>query len=52
VSKRKAEEVQMQKAKDKRRKEIDSALMFLLSIVLALSIMSFVAWGTMELTGV
>ena len=52
VSKRKAEEVQAQKIKDKRRKEIDSAIMFVLSIVLALSIMSFVAWGTMEITGV
>ena len=52
VSKRKAEEVVAQKAKDKRRKEIDSAIMFVLSILLALSIMSFVAWTTMELTGV
>ena len=52
VSKRKAEEVQAQKIKDKRKKEIDSAIMFVLSIVLALSIMSFVAWGTMEITGV
>lgn len=52
VSKRKAEEVQAQKIKDKRRKEIDSAVMFVLSIVLALSIMCFVAWGTMEITGV
>lgn len=52
VSKRKAEEVQAQKIKDKRRKEIDSAIMFVLSIVLALSIMSFVAWTTMEITGV
>lgn len=52
VSKRKAEEVQAQKIKDKRKKEIDSAIMFVLSIVLALSIMCFVAWGTMEITGV
>ena len=52
VSKRKAEEVLMQKAKDKRRKEIDSAIMFVLSIVLGLSIMAFVIWGTMEITGV
>jgi hypothetical protein len=51
VSKRKAEEVIAQKAKDKRRKEIDSAIMFVLSIVLAISIMCFVAWGTMEITG-
>lgn len=50
VSKRKAEEVVAQKAKDKRRKEIDSAVMFVLSILLALSIMSFVAWTTLELT--
>ena len=50
VSKRKAEEVVAQKAKDKRRKEIDSAVMFVLSILLSLSIMSFVAWTTMELT--
>ena len=50
VSKRKAEEVIVQKAKDKRRKEIDSAVMFVLSILLALSIMSFVAWTTLELT--
>ena len=52
VSKRKAEEVLVQKAKDKRRKEIDEAIMLILSIVLGLSIMAFVVWGTMELTGV
>jgi hypothetical protein len=52
VSKRKAEEVIAQKAKDKRKKEIDSAIMFVLSIVLAISIMCFVAWGTIEITGV
>lgn len=52
VSKRKAEELTAQKAKDKRRKEIDSALLFILSIVLAVSILSFVVWGTMKVTGV
>ena len=52
VSKRKAEEALVQKAKDKRRKEIDEAIMLILSIVLGLSIMAFVVWGTMELTGV
>jgi len=52
VSKRKSEEVVAQKAKDKRKKEIDSAIMFVLSIVLAISIMCFVAWGTIEITGV
>jgi hypothetical protein len=52
VSKRKADEVVAQKVKDKRRKEIDSAIMFVLSIVLAISIMCFVAWGTIEITGV
>ena len=51
VSKRKAEEAQVQKAKDKRRKEIDEAIMLILSIVLGLSIMAFVVWGTLELTG-
>ena len=52
VSKRKAEEALVQKAKDKRRNEIDEAIMLILSIVLGLSIMAFVVWGTMELTGV
>jgi len=51
VAKRKTEEAQMQKAKEKRRKEIDDALLFILSIVLGLSIMAFVVWGTLELTG-
>ena len=52
VATRKADEAKAQKAKDKRRKEIDSALLFILSILLGLSIMAFVVWGTMELTGV
>jgi hypothetical protein len=52
VATRKADEVKAQKAKDKRRKEIDDALLFILSIILGLSIMSFVVWGTMEITGV
>jgi hypothetical protein len=52
VAKRKTEEAQAQKAKDKRRKEIDDALLFILSIILGLSIMAFVVWGTMEITGV
>jgi len=52
VATRKADEAKAQKAKDKRRKEIDSALLFILSIILGLSIMAFVVWGTMELTGV
>lgn len=52
VAKRKTEEAQVQKAKEKRRKEIDSAILFVLSIVLGLSIMAFVAWGTIQMTGV
>jgi hypothetical protein len=52
VATRKADEVKAQKAKDKRRKEIDDALLFILSIILGLSIISFVVWGTMEITGV
>lgn len=51
VAKRKTEEAQVQKAKEKRRKEIDSAILFVLSIVLGLSIMAFVAWGTIQMTG-
>lgn len=52
VAQRKTDEIKAQKVKDKRRKEVDEAILFILSIVLGLSIMGFVIWGTLEITGV
>jgi hypothetical protein len=48
VAKRKAEEIAMDKAKAKRKKEIEESIEMLLLIALVALVLTFVAWGTAE----
>jgi len=48
VQKRKSEEIAMEKAKAKKRKEIQEALSMLFYIVAAIALVALVAWGTTE----
>jgi len=48
VQKRKAEEIAMEKAKAKKKKEIEEALALLFYIVAGVALIALVAWGTTE----
>lgn len=48
VHKRKAEEIAVEKAKAKRRKEIEEAVTMVLLIITAVALMALVAWGTAQ----
>jgi hypothetical protein len=48
VQKRKSEEIAMEKAKAKKRKEIQEALSMVFYIVAAIALVALVAWGTTE----
>ena len=48
VAKRKAEEIAMDKAKAKRKKEVEGAVEMVLLIALVSLVLTFVAWGTAE----
>ena len=48
VAKRKAEEIAMDKAKAKRKKEVEGAVEMVLLIALVALVLTFVAWGTAE----
>jgi len=48
VARNKAEEIEMDKAKAKRKKEIGEVIELVLLIVLAASVVTLVAWGTMQ----
>jgi hypothetical protein len=48
VAKRKSEEIAMDKAKAKRKKEIEEVIELVLLAVAAAALVTLVAWGTME----
>jgi F0F1-type ATP synthase assembly protein I len=48
VTKRKAEEVAMENAKAKRKKEIEEAITLVLMIVAGVLLLALVAWGTAQ----
>jgi len=48
VARNKAEEIEMDKAKAKRKKEIGEVIELVLLIVVAASVVTLVAWGTMQ----
>jgi hypothetical protein len=48
VSKRKSEEIAMEKAKAKRKQEIEEAITMVLLAVAGAGLVTLVAWGTME----
>jgi hypothetical protein len=48
VAKRKADEIAMDKAKAKRKKEIEESIEMVLLIALVALVLTFVAWGTAE----
>jgi len=48
VQKRKSEEIAMEKAKAKKRKEVQEALSMVFYIVAAIALIALVAWGTTE----
>lgn len=48
VAKRKAEEIAMDKAKAKRKKEVEESIEMVLLIALVALVLTFVAWGTAE----
>ena len=48
VARNKAEEIEMEKAKSKRKNEIEEVIELVLLIVLAASVVTLVAWGTMQ----
>jgi ABC-type sugar transport system ATPase subunit len=48
VQKRKSEEIAMEKAKAKKRKEVQEALSMVFYIVAAIALVALVAWGTTE----
>jgi hypothetical protein len=48
VAKRKAEEIAVEKAKAKRKKEIEESIEMVLLIALVAFVLTFVAWGTAE----
>jgi hypothetical protein len=52
VAERKSNEAKAKRAKEKRNQQIEEVATFLLFTMLILSIMAFVIWLTMELTGV
>jgi hypothetical protein len=48
VAQQKAEEIEMEKAKAKRKKEIEEAIMMVLLAAMVAGIITLVAWGTMQ----
>ena len=48
VSKRKSEEIAMEKAKAKRKKEIEEVVEMVLAVVAGALLITLLAWGTME----
>jgi hypothetical protein len=48
VSQRKSEEIEMEKAKTKRKKEIAETVEFVFLIVAAIALVTLVAWGTVQ----
>jgi F0F1-type ATP synthase assembly protein I len=48
VTKRKAEEVAMENAKAKRKKEIEEAITLVLMIIAGVALVALVAWGTAQ----
>ena len=48
VARNKAEDIEMEKAKSKRKKEIEEAIELVLLIVAAAALITLVAWGTMQ----
>ena len=48
VQKRKAEEIAMEKAKAKRKKEFDEIVVMVMLVIAAVGLVTLVAWGTVE----
>jgi hypothetical protein len=48
VQKRKAEEIAMEKAKAKRKQEIEEAITMVLLAIAGAGLVTLVAWGTMQ----
>jgi hypothetical protein len=48
VAQQKADEIEAEKAKDKRKKEIEEAITMVLLLIAAAGLIALVAWGTME----